>query len=181
MWALVEERPGCDPYPVYNETSPWCLKDKDYPNCTVVNGCSADSSVFLFFYSFVLIVGLVALNMFVGVVLEAFENSQESDILSPADLDHFVHVWSEFDPNATNYMRASMISAFLTRLRPPLGIASEKDTKAESIGKDTLYLKDQSLLEIAVNEKKEVHIINVARQVAERLVKAVGHLSCILV
>lgn len=98
MWDLLEERPHCDPNPTYNKTLPWCIREEDYPSCTEVNGCSAGGSVFVYFYSFVLIVGLVALNMFVGVVLEAFENSRESDILSPNDLDHFVSVWSEFDP-----------------------------------------------------------------------------------
>lgn len=175
MWGLLQERPGCDLEPTFSRTSPWCLKDKDYPSCTEVNGCSADGSVFVYFYSFILIVGLVALNMFVGIVLEAYENSQESDILSPTDLDHFVDIWSEFDPHATNYIRASDINTFLRRLRPPLGIDdAEDDTKAENFGRENLYFKDQSLLEIAVNEKKEVHIVNVARQVAKRLVKAVS-------
>jgi hypothetical protein len=166
MWDLLEARPRCDPNPTYDKSSPWCVRDEDHLSCTEVNGCSAGGSVFVYFYSFILIVGLVALNMFVGVVLEAYESSRESDILSPNDMDHFVSVWSEFDPKATNYIRASEITAFLRRLKPPLGIGEN-----ENFGQDKLYFKDESLLEIAVNEKKEVHIVNVARQVAKRLVK----------
>jgi hypothetical protein len=74
---------------------------------------------------------------------------------------------------ATNYIRASEITAFLRRLKPPLGISEN-----ESYDRDSIYFKDQSLLEIAVNEKKNVHIINVARQVAKRLVKAVSAALC---
>ena len=159
MWDLLEERPGCDSNPTY----------------PAVNGCSAGMSVFVYFYSFILIVGLVVLNMFVGVVLEAFENSQESDILGPADLDHFISVWQEFDPDATNYIKASEVNTFLRRLRPPLGIVNDKDTASSN--QNNLYFEDQSLLEIAVNEKKEVNIMIVARQVAKRLVKAVSYCS----
>lgn len=164
MWDLLQERPVCDPNPTY----------------PAVNGCSAGPSVFVYFYSFVLIVGLVILNMFVGVVLEAFENSQESDILGPTDLDHFISVWQEFDPDATNYIKASDVNKFLRRLRPPLGIATDeddRDDKTASFNQNGFYFEDQSLLEIAVNEKKEVNIINVARQVAKRLVKAVSNTS----
>jgi hypothetical protein len=171
MWDLTKERELCDPNPTYDKNLPWCLKERDYPECTDVNGCSAGMSVFLYFYSFILIVGLVVLNMFVGVVLEAFENSQESDILNPADLDHFVEVWAEYDPDATYYIKASDVQSFLRKLRPPLGIKDEDDN-ISNLG--DFYFKDQSLLEISVNERKQVNIVNVATQVAKRLVKAVS-------
>jgi voltage-dependent calcium channel L type alpha-1D len=176
MWDMLKDRPQCDPNPTYNKNAPWCLRDEDYPNCTEVNGCSAGLSVFVYFYSFILIVGLVVLNMVVGVVLEAFENSQESDLLSPSDLDHFVGVWAEFDPNATNYIKASEVNVFLRKLKPPLGLGADEATKSDNFNQDDLYFKDQSLLEIPVNENKQVNIVNVARQVAKRLVKAVSSL-----
>lgn len=173
MWDLLQDRPECDPNPTYNSGSPWCLHEEDYPDCIEINGCSAGPSVFVYFYSFVLVVGLVVLNMFVGVVLEAFENSQESDILGPDDLDHFVSVWAEFDPDARGKIKASKVNTFLRKLRPPLGI-KENNTELDDFDKEDIYFKDQSLLEIRVNENKEVTIVNVARQVAKRLVKAVS-------
>ena len=95
--------------------------------------------------------------------------------MGPADLDHFISVWQEFDPDATNYIKASEVNTFLRRLRPPLGIVNDKDTASSN--QNNLYFEDQSLLEIAVNEKKEVNIMIVARQVAKRLVKAVSYCS----
>ena len=173
MWDLLQERSECDPNPTYNSSSPWCLSEQDYPNCSEVNGCNAGPSVFVYFYSFVLVVGLVVLNMFVGVVLEAFENSQESNILSPDDLDHFVSVWTEFDPYARGKIKASEVNTFLRKLRPPLGMEESNNTETGNLEKEDLFFKDQSLLGIRVDERKEVTIANVARQVAERLVKVV--------
>eukprot|EP00804_Cyclotella_cryptica_P023302 CCRYP_000468-RC/>CCRYP_000468-RC protein AED:0.16 eAED:0.16 QI:0/0.71/0.37/1/0.85/0.75/8/25/1511 len=168
MWNLLEERTQCDPDPIYDKRAPWCLEEDDYPRCTEVNGCSGGMSVFAYFYSFIFIVGLVVFNMFVGVVLEAFENSQESEVLNPSDLDHFVSVWQEYDPEATYYINASDVQSFLSKLRPPLGLFHDQD---RTFARDDLYLKDQTLLDIPVNEKKQVNIVNVATQVAKRFVK----------
>ncbi len=166
MWSLFEERADCDLDPVYNETAPWCLNEEDYPDCTEVNGCSAGYSVFAYFYSFTLIVSFVVLNMFVGVVLEAFEKSQEGDILTPDDLDHFVAVWAEFDPEATWFINASDVQSFLARLPPPLGIDEhERPKKGDDLS------NDQCLMEISVNDKKQVNIVNVATLLAKRLTK----------
>ena len=163
MWSLLEERHTCESNPIYDEASPWCLHDEDYPDCADVNGCEAGFSVFVYFYSFTLIVSYVALNMFVGVVLEAFENSQEGDILQPEALDHFVSVWAEFDPDATWYINASDLQRLFTKLRPPLGMGNQI--------KDNLFTKDQCLLQISVNKNKQVQICDVASHLAKRLAK----------
>jgi len=51
-------------------------------------------------------VSFVILNLFIGIVLEAFETSDEGDILRPKDLDDFTSKWSQFDPSATWYIKA---------------------------------------------------------------------------
>ena len=108
----------------------------------------------------------VILNMFVAVVLQAFEESNEGELLAPADLDHFVSIWSEFDPDASWFINASDVQQFLTRLRPPLGVAGQAHNENEG-----LYSKDSCLLEISVNDKKQVNIVNVATHLAKRLAK----------
>lgn len=167
MHGLMTERDiPCDFNPKYDETSPWCLHESHYQNCREINGCEADESAFAYFYSFVIIVSFVILNMFVAVVLQAFEDSNEGELLTPADLDNFVSVWSEFDPDATWFINASDVQRFLAKLRPPLGVAGRAHNENEG-----LYSKDPCLLEISVNNKKRVNIVNVATLLAKRLAK----------
>ncbi len=111
MWSLFEEREDCETDLRYDEKSPWCVQDRDYPDCTEINGCSAGVSVFFYFYTFTLIVSYVILNMFVGVVLESFQSCQEGDILQPADLDHFVKIWAKFDPGKVMFQSFRMFSS----------------------------------------------------------------------
>jgi hypothetical protein len=163
---MVEREIPCDFNPVYDETSPWCLHESHDPNCREINGCEADASAFVYFFSFIIIVSLVILNMFVAVVLQAFEESNEGELLAPVDLDHFVSVWSEFDPDASWFINASDVQRFLTRLRPPLGVAGRAHNK-----NDGLYIMEPCLLEISVNDNKQVNIVDVAAHLAKRLVK----------
>jgi hypothetical protein len=86
--------------------------------------------------------------------------------LTPADLDNFVSFWSEFDPDATWFINASDVQRFLAKLRPPLGVAGRAHNENEG-----LYSKDPCLLEISVNNKKRVNIVNVATLLAKRLAK----------
>lgn len=166
MHGLLEEREMCDPNPEFNISSPWCLREEDNPNCSKINGCAAGISVFIYFYSFTMIVSFVILNMFVAVVLQAFEASNEGEILDPADLEHFVSVWAQFDPHATWLIQASDVQVFLSRLQPPLGMAGEVNQDEGG-----LYTKDPCLLQISVNDKNQVNIVNVATLLAKRLAK----------
>jgi ketosteroid isomerase-like protein len=113
-----------------------------------------------------MIVSFVILNMFVAVVLQAFEASSEGELLEPSDLEHFVSVWSEFDPDATWFINASDVQSFLSRLQPPLGMAGQVSRE-----EGTLYPKDQEIMEISVNDKKQVNIVNVASLLAKRHAK----------
>ena len=167
MYGLMKERNGCDSDPTYIESSPWCLNESDYPNCSEINGCSASGYiVFAYFYSFTMIVSFVILNMFVAIVLQAFEASNEGEILEPKDLEHFVSVWSKFDPDATWFINAADVQSFLSKLKPPLGMAGQPDND-----KGELYVNDPCLLKISVNDKKQVNIVNVAHLLAKKIAK----------
>jgi voltage-dependent calcium channel L type alpha-1D len=101
MRRMIPNNENCDKFRKYNISAPWCLSGYDYPNCTEISGCGAGISVYVYFYSFTLLVSFVILNLFVGIVLEAFENSNGGDILSSHDMDHFTSCWVDFDPSAT--------------------------------------------------------------------------------
>lgn len=166
MRAIIPSNDKCDKYPIYNQTAPWCLSDKDNTNgCTEINGCGAGISAYVFFYSFTLLVSYVILNLFVGIVLEAFEHSNEGDILSPNDMDHFTKCWSELDPTASWHIKASEMKRLLVKLGSPLGV------ETRDMDELTCVMKDNCLRELPVNQDGEVNIVHVATSLAKRLTK----------
>jgi len=169
MRSIVDDNQGCEPNPVYNPDSPWCLVDGDFPNCTALNGCGAGILAYAYFYSFTLLVSFVILNLFVGIVLEAFETSDEGDILSPKDLDDFTSKWSQFDPSATWYIKAQDMKKLLMSLNPPLGLGVRDVKRADEV------LDDPCLRDIPVNRYGNVNIVHAATSLAKRLVVQVSY------
>lgn len=163
MRSIINDRDGCDKNPNYRRGSPWCVGYNDDPHCTPLNGCGAGFSTYLYFYSFTLLISFVILNLFVGIVLEAFENSNEGEILNSEDLDDFVTKWSYFDPNATWYIRAQHMKNLVMVLNPPLGIGCRDIEKADE------FLDDPCLKGLEVNANGKVNIVHAATSLAKRL------------
>lgn len=163
MRSMVNDNQGCESNLVYNPDSPWCLSDKDSPNCTALNGCGAGFSAYAYFYTFTLLVSFVILNLFVGIVLEAFETSDEGDILTPEDLEDFISKWAQFDPAATWHIKAPDMKFLLMTLKAPLGLGVRDLKKADEI------LDDPCLQEIPVNRDGNVNIVHAATALAKRL------------
>lgn len=173
MRNLIQSRDNCDINPVYDANSPWCLTDQDLPNCSNINGCGARFSAYFYFYSFTLLVTFIIFNLFVGIVLEAFDKCEEGDILSPLDLDHFIMVWSEFDPDASWYIKVEEIENLLSNLKPPLGIGTNDRHEVDKI------MKDQCILDLPVNSSGMTNIVNVATHLAKRIAIMVGDIVII--
>ncbi|EJK73608.1 hypothetical protein THAOC_04757, partial [Thalassiosira oceanica] len=164
MHDLMVPREDCEDDSTHGRDQPWCLDDQDYPDCQEVNGCAAGSSAYAYFYSFTAIVSFVMLNMVVGIVLTGFEVSSESELLASPDLEKFTRTWAIFDPQATWFIDASRLPAFLSKLPPPW-----EDSECErSLG---TYTCDDDLAEISVTAAKKVHIVDVASLLAKRLVR----------
>ena len=163
----------CDPEPINDFELPWCIREKDFPDCKEINGCGGGVSLYIYFYTFVLIIVFVIMNLFVGIVLDAFNNSSESDILGPTDLARFTKAWSEFDPDATWYISIDDLKKFLSKLDPPLGLG---------LGANSFDMKkwDRDLLDISIRGDNMVNIVIVATQLAKRLAKQVCKQNFIL-
>lgn len=68
-----------------------CVSDPEYnvnmcgfadrPGCLPLNGCGSDA-IYLYLYSFIMVAFFVSLNLFVGVILDAFQNANE--VLTPS-------------------------------------------------------------------------------------------------
>lgn len=169
MRSVIEDTEGCDKSPKYTPGVPWCLGDGDSLDCIPLNGCGAGFSAYLYFYSFTLLISFVILNLFVGVVLEAFETSNEGEILSTEDLDDFVTKWSYFDPDATWYIKAEQMKKLLMVLNPPLGLGSRDFIKADE------FLDDPCLKGLQVNADGNINIVHAATSLAKRLaIKKLG-------
>ncbi|XP_067031224.1 sodium channel protein 1 brain-like [Acropora muricata] len=78
----------------------------------------------IFFVTYILIIFLIMINMYIAVILENFNEaqSQEEIGVSDDDLETFIQVWEEFDPNASHFIALHQLSDFLDALEPPLQI-----------------------------------------------------------
>ena len=179
MHTMLSTTDGCTPVKdmKYNATQPWCITEADYMlphGCTEINGCGDSLSIppHLFFYMFTLMVTFVMLNLFVGVVLGAFENSEEGDILGPEDLDKFIEVWGQFDPEATFLIKVNDLKQFVDDLDKPMGFGKEYQAKEEEVMQ---RMRETGMWEIPYVQgeggEPMVHITHVATAMAKRLVQ----------
>lgn len=170
MHSMMTDSSGgsCDLNPTFNPDAPWCQTTEDLPKCTLINGCPAGKfTTYIYFYSFTLLVGYIILNLFVAAVLESFDNSKESDILSSQDLDSFLRLWSLYDENATWYIDAALVTEMIARLGKPLGFGFQVEainsTDDGQIMKDIESLMQESgLADIPVNKDGKCNIVPVA-------------------
>lgn len=182
MREMIENEKTCDKNQVmiYDPDSPWCdgLSTEFNGDCTELNGCGGTISMYFYFYSFTLIVSFVVFNLFVAVVLEAFDNHKEGEILSPSDLEEFTSVWADFDQEATWYMNTSDLKKFVRALNPPLGFKTAYDS--DIIGEEDQHRRedynendevDRYLYDIPVNDEGLVNIVHVATHLAKLLAK----------
>jgi hypothetical protein len=86
-------------------------------------GCGDPLFSVLFFYSYVLLVGVIFMRVFIAIVVQTFQTTaqKESKFLSSDLSEHFRIVWSLFDPNATSFIPMTSYSKFLLALGEPLG------------------------------------------------------------
>jgi len=89
--------------------------------------CGGTPEIWLYFYSFQVIVSMIFLNLFVAIILQGFSdiNDKESQILNEGIVDNFRNTWSKYDPLGSGFIKASDIKSFLIDLGPPLGIPPE--------------------------------------------------------
>eukprot|EP00753_Platysulcus_tardus_P012787 PLAT3543.3.p1 GENE.PLAT3543.3~~PLAT3543.3.p1 ORF type:complete len:751 (+),score=243.80 PLAT3543.3:154-2253(+) len=79
----------------------------------------------LFFFPFVLSAQFIAMNLFVMVLVEAFETVEAQGRVLTSDMLHdFVDTWTVFDPRGTKFIADAQVGEFLRALPPPLGCGS---------------------------------------------------------
>ncbi len=89
----------------------------------VTLGCGIGLGGFVYFLTFILVVKLIFLNLFVAIILEGyFDTNQKDKGIVNADIQyHFKQCWAKYDPFATGFMSKDNLKSFLFNLGPPLG------------------------------------------------------------
>ena len=77
---------------------------------------------------------LIIVNMYIAVILENYSQATEdvADGITDEDYDLFYEIWSEFDPNGTQYIDYKSVSEFLDCLEPPLQISRPNKFKVST-------------------------------------------------
>ena len=59
-----------------------------------------------YFISFFVVCAFLVLNLFVAVIMDNFDYlTRDWSILGPHHLSEFVHLWSEYDPDAKGFIK----------------------------------------------------------------------------
>merc|ERR1712227_278578 len=75
MHNVAAHKPNCVKDPQYDEDM---CGFNNKPGCKELNGCGS-SAIFIYLLSFTLIVTFVFLNLFIGVILEGFDDADEDE------------------------------------------------------------------------------------------------------
>jgi len=104
--CIPSEEAICDPF----------SDDKDKPG-----GCGSYVA-YPFFISFFIMCAFLVLNLFVAVIMDNFDYlTRDWSILGPHHLSEFVHLWSEYDPDAKGFIKHVDVVTLLRKISPPLG------------------------------------------------------------
>jgi hypothetical protein len=82
------------------------------------------------FSTFYIIASLLMLNLFIAVILDNDKAAKQEDEKGLQDevFEHFVDIWSIFDPEATNLLPTKDLGAFMKTLDKPLGLGARTHT-----------------------------------------------------
>lgn len=103
--------------------------------CSEKEGNCGSVTAVPFFITFQIVGCFVFVNLIVAVILENFAtlHNINPDLVSQADLELFGEAWTEFDPDATNYIHLEMLPALLLKLPRPLGLKGKSELRAKQL------------------------------------------------
>jgi len=178
MHSMSERSDTCEDNPSYNDN--WCIirANKGTVGCVPLNKCGEPAVLYLYFYSFTLCITLVMLNLFIGIILDAFgETDEENSTLSAENLAKFMDTWSEHDPTASWHLRIDRLKPFIQELSEPMGfgrdyIASDHELEQEILNL-RLVVRHEELLEGLAPGEIRLHVFDVATALARRVARRI--------
>uniref|UniRef100_A0A8C2YK58 Sodium channel protein type 7 subunit alpha n=1 Tax=Chinchilla lanigera TaxID=34839 RepID=A0A8C2YK58_CHILA len=136
-----------------------CDPDKINPGTQVRGDCGNPSVGIFYFVSYIFIIWLIIVNMYIVVITEflSIVSKKKTRSLSEDDFRKFFQVWERFDPDRTQYIDSSKLSDFAAALDPPLFMA--KPNKGQLVAMD---------LPMAVGDR--IHCLDILLAFTKRVV-----------
>lgn len=92
---------------------------KGLPN----GNCGHPTIAVIYLVTYIIINFMVIINMYIAVILENLSQASKEDTgITEEDIEMFYVCWSQFDPNASQFISHDQLSDFVASLDPPLGI-----------------------------------------------------------
>uniref|UniRef100_H0VQI0 Sodium voltage-gated channel alpha subunit 7 n=1 Tax=Cavia porcellus TaxID=10141 RepID=H0VQI0_CAVPO len=144
---------------VFNSKWSDCDPDKINPGTQVRGDCGNPSVGIFYFVSYIFIIWLIIVNMYIAVIMEflSIVSKKKTRSLSEYDFRKFFQVWERFDPDRTQYIDSCKLSDFAAALDPPLFMA--KPNKGQLVAMD---------LPMAVGDR--IHCLDVLLAFTKRVV-----------
>ncbi|XP_023562395.1 sodium channel protein type 7 subunit alpha isoform X2 [Octodon degus] len=144
---------------IFNSKWSDCDPEKINPGTQVKGDCGNPSLGIFYFVSYIFIIWLIIVNMYIVVIMEFLNivSKQKTRSLSDVDFRKFFQVWERFDPDRTQYIDSSKLSDFAAALDPPLFMA--KPNKGQLVAMD---------LPMAVGDR--IHCLDILLAFTKRVV-----------
>ena len=73
---------------------------------------------YAFFIGFNILVWQIFINLFVAIIIDAFlcQTDHFRLVIQNYNIQEFVNIWSEFDPNATGFIKIEDLDSFIVKL-----------------------------------------------------------------
>jgi len=80
--------------------------------------CGNQVLAYAYFISFMIIVSFIFLNLFIAIILESFNTSQNEEGLKIGQqtLNQFSEIWSEFDKKGKGFIKYNELEQVMNRL-----------------------------------------------------------------
>lgn len=130
MFDAYEQVDGCVSDPPFDDGM---CGFNDRVGCTELNGCGS-VMMFPFLLTFTIIVSMVLFNLFVGIIIEGFQNANEDNLgLTSDDYKSFCKHWAKWDDNGDLFITIEALEEFVATLPSPLGLKDIHPAHAEIV------------------------------------------------
>lgn len=123
------------------------------------HNCGSPLLAIIYFVSYIALIVLIMINMYIAVILENFNQAQSQDEagITEDDLEAYYSVWEQFDPKATQYIKYYQLSDFMEALDGPL-----------KVPKPNYWFLEEN--EIPVKDRHRVHCLDVMAALIKRAI-----------
>lgn len=86
-------------------------------------GCGNPFLAQVFFITYIFLVGLIFLNLFIAIILQGYYQATEMEkqVVNSEIMHKYRDAWAQFDQDATGFMEANRFSDLMLAFGPPLG------------------------------------------------------------